>query len=286
MVLALTSPDGPAGARIKLTTPNGGEQAAVLTDVAITGPTGPAGPAGPTGPTGPAGGASPALYSFSDDFDLGGTTDPAAIATAGGNFPTGVGNWCLQAVTAAGLVNIQTATSADHPGAINIQASSTINSIVCMRKGIANTAGGAFIFATKLESVLGIVRLDNLTTIRVQVGLSVTVNSPTPANAAQFVYDSSIGANWLCVCRSGGVQTLVDSGIPVVATQWYKLEVKQAVVGTFTFEIDGVERSGGGISTNTPSTSVNLGAFVQTLAASVRSMFIDYFSATSKALSR
>jgi hypothetical protein len=281
MVLAITSPDGPAGARVELSTPGGGRQVGVLTDVAVLGPT------GPTGPTGPAGGAaSPAAYTFEDDFDLGGTTDPAAIALAGGNFPTGQGNWCLRAVTAAGLVNLQTAAAINHPGTINIQTSNTINSIVLMQRGMATTAAGVYISATQIESLFAIVRCDAITTERIQVGLSAVPSSVAPSSAALFVYDSSIGANWLCVCRAAGVQTLVDSGVPVVATQWYKLAIKQAVAGTFTFELDGVEVSGGGISTNVPTVVVNVGVTIQTLVAAVRSVFIDYFSVLSKALAR
>jgi hypothetical protein len=285
MVLALTSPDGPAGARYELVTPDGGRKSAVATDVAITGPTGPAGSTGPTGPTGPAGGApTPAAYGFVDDFDYGGTVDPSAIATAGGNFPTGSGNWCLRAVTAAGLVNLQTGSSPNHPGTINIQTSSTINSIVDMQRGIASTSNATFISATQIDNIVAIVRLDNITTIRHQVGLSAQPSSVTPTAAALFVFDSSVGANWLCVCRNASVQTLVDSGVPVVATQWYNLAIKQAVVGTFTFEIDGVQVAS--IATNTPNVMVNVGMAVQALAASVRSAFIDYFALASKALTR
>lgn len=65
MPLAFTTPDGPAGARVELSTPSGGKQIAVMTDVAVLGPTGPtgaAGPAGPTGPTGPSGAATPGSF--------------------------------------------------------------------------------------------------------------------------------------------------------------------------------------------------------------------------------
>lgn len=288
MTLLLSVPSGPVGAQVAVLTPGGIVQSQVV-DLAAgpAGPTGPAGITGPTGPTGPAGGAAtPASYGFVDDFDYVGTADPSAIATTGGNFPTGQGNWCARAVTASGLLNLQTAASANHPGTVNAQTSSTINSIVNLQRGIASTSAANFISATQIETLQAITRTDALTTVRIQVGLSAQSSSVTPTGAALFVYDSSVGANWLCVCRSGGVQTLVDSGVPVVATQWYNLAIKQAVVGTFTFEIDGLEVSGGGIASNTPAVMVNVGMLVQTLAASVRSAFLDYFSLASKALTR
>lgn len=288
MVLALTSPDGPAGARLKLTTPSGGEQAVVLTDVAITGPAGPTGPAGATGPTGPtgaSGGATVSVFAFADDFDLIGTTDPVAIPTAGANMPTGAGNWCMRAVTTSGLANLQNGVTAEHPGTVDIQTSATLNSIVLLQRGMANTATGTFINADKLEQCTSIARLNLLTTIRVQLGLSSTPSSVTPSNAILFVFDSSVGANWLCVTRVGGVQTQSDSGVPVVATQYYRLEIKQAVVGTITFHIDGVQVAS--INTNVPgSTPINCGLTVQTLVAAGRTCTLDFFSFTSKPLAR
>lgn len=74
MPLALTSPDGPAGARVELVMPDGGRQVAVLADVAVLGPTGPTGPAGPAGATGPTGPstAQPTQSALNQD----GTTSP------------------------------------------------------------------------------------------------------------------------------------------------------------------------------------------------------------------
>lgn len=285
MVLALTSPDGPAGARLKLSTPSGGEQSAVLTDVAVLGPTGPTGPAGPAGPTGAAGGASVSVFAFADDFDCVSTTDPVAIPTAAGNLPTGAGNWCMRAVTASGLANLQNAVGAEHPGTVDLQTSSTINSIVLLQRGIANTGTGVFINFNQIEQCTAIARLNLLTTIRVQLGISSTPSSVAPSNAALFLFDSTVGANWQCITRSGGVQTLVDSGVPVVATQWYRLEIKQAVVGTITFHVDGVQVAS--INTNVPGAAlVNCGPTVQTLVGAGRTCTLDFFSLTSKTLAR
>ena len=231
-------------------------------------------------------GGSPSVLAFADDFDLIGTADPSAIATAGANLPTGSGNWCARAVTASGLCNLQNGVVANHPGTVDIQTSSTINSIVLLQRGIANTSSGVFINANQIEQCTTIARLNVITTIRTQIGISATISSTAPSAAALFVFDSSVSANWLCICRLGGVQTLVDSAIPVVAAQYYNLQIKQAVLGTFTFEVDGIEVTGGGISTNVPSSTVNVGVMVQTLVGATRSLTVDYFSLTSKKLTR
>lgn len=278
MPIAFTTPDGPDGARVDLVTP-GGVQTAVMTTVSAIGPTGPTGPTGPAG-----GGATPASFSFADDFDYVGTADPAALPTAGVNVPTGQGNWFGRAITAAGLINVQSASGTNHPGTISLSTSTTINSIGYLQRGVASVAAGLFIGSAQIDQIQAVVRTDSAATVRDQIGATSTPSSVTPSNAMMFVFDSSLGGNWLCVCRSGGVETSVDSGVAVVAATFYNLAIKQAVVGTVTFEINGAQVAS--INTNVPAATVNVGMLVQTLAAAARTFLLDFFALTSKALVR
>lgn len=80
-------------------------------------------------------------------------------------------------------------------------------------------------------------------------------NVGDPVDGVFFRYvDSTNGGRWQCVTRSSNVETVVDSGVTVVAGAWYALELEVNAAGTLaTFWINGTQV--GTSSTNIPTGS-------------------------------
>jgi hypothetical protein len=274
-----------------------------------TGDTGPAGDTGPSGPTGPAGssGVSSVAYSFEDDFDyvnmVSGTT---TVTTAGVNLATGKGSWFIIATNVTSGAITLTNSTADHPGVLTLGtgvAGASGSGIVLERGSLAGV-GANHIHSSKIEQVEWIININTgqMGLIKTLIGLSTapSTNTPpniTPANGAiSFRYDPvNLGnTNFWCVCQtdgsfagvSGPTITVVDSGVPCVALQFYNLKIKQAVLGTFTFEIDNVEVAS--INTTIPNTLLNTAMHLRTNNSSGINAFmsIDYVGLQSKSLTR
>lgn len=76
-------------------------------------------------------------------------------------------------------------------------------------------------------------------------GLLFTDHSPsgvtaTATNAAIFAFDTTVNGNWLINTSEASVETGLDTGIPVVADQWYALSLVCDDEGNVEFFIDGV----------------------------------------------
>lgn len=261
-----------------------------------TGDTGPAGPQGDTGPTGPAGsgggggGITSTTYSFEDDFDYVGLTSGAAIATGGVNVPTGKGSWFINAQTSSGSV-ILTNSTTEHPGVLGVRTATAAGSGVgmVMRRCVGSTTNQNYIHSTKIEQQTWIASISQSALGRVWIGFTDAPGA-VPNNAIVFKQDTVVlgNSNFWCVCRAAGVETgtSFDSGVPCVAGQFYKFEIKQTVLGTITFEIDGVQVAS--TSTNIPNTLLNDAAWIFSNASSgvANQLDIDYHSVMSKTLNR
>jgi len=91
--------------------------------------------------------------------------------------------------------------------------------------------------------------------------------------------------NYWAVCRNlsagGGGTTRVDTTIAATAGTWHRFTVVQSPVGTVKFYIDGIERSGGGITTHLPT--LTLGNFVGQVITNInasKGIDIDYAELT------
>ncbi len=259
---------------------------------ATVGAVGPTGPAGPTGPTGPAGGGSisPANYAFEDDFDYVGLATGTAVNTTGVNLPTGKGNWFVNASTLSGSI-VLTGSSAEHPGVLILRAAdpAASGSGMTIRRGTAASAAQTFLAATKIEQQTWIASVSNVTVVRTLLGFSDGATSSIPVNALGFRQNAAVlgNSNWWCSCRAGSVETVLDSGVLAVASQFYNLTVKQAVLGTITFEIDGVQVKS--INTNVPTALLNDLAFCLPTASGgsgTVDLALDYHGFQSKTLTR
>jgi hypothetical protein len=99
----------------------------------------------------------------------------------------------------------------------------------------------------------------------------------TNSNVTEFRYTDNVnGGRWQYVCRAGGTETAVDSGVAVVAGTWYYLVAVVNAAGTaVAFTINGVSPQT--ISTNVPTASMgpfyNVGDGTGTGGA----LDVDYF---------
>lgn len=103
-----------------------------------------------------------------------------------------------------------------------------------------------------------------------------------PTDGFYFLYDRlNRGDNWIAVSAEDGVYTRTDTGIPVVAGQWYHLyAVCNATATSIEYYIDGALVAT--ITTNIADTSDPLGVSVSMLKSAgttARTSLIDYFAA-------
>jgi hypothetical protein len=290
-----TGPAGPPGypGEIGLPGPTGG-----------TGPVGDTGPAGPTGPPG-AGGITSSKYSFEDDFDYIGHAAAASVTNAatGLNLITGKGNWFIIATTAAGQINPSGGVSAstERPGVVTFRTG-TSGGIILQKCFAAVSTSANHIHSSKIEQLEYIASLSatntgNLAGVRAW-WLSATSGSSsiTPINGAiSFRFEPGVfgNNNFWCVCQTDGTGTAsgpnitsIDSGITAVIGTFYNFKIKQAVLGTFTFEIDNVQVAS--ISTTVPSVLLNTTIQVRCNTSSgINALLsVDYVGLQSKALTR
>lgn len=94
-----------------------------------------------------------------------------------------------------------------------------------------------------------------------------------------FLYDRTIGLNWLAVTISGGVPTITDTGIPVIAGTWFRLKIVVNPTATAVqFFINGVL-----VATNIANIPSGAGRdtcgnvhILKSVGATSRSLLIDW----------
>jgi hypothetical protein len=220
-----------------------------------------------------------------------GVASAAAITTTGSNVTTGKGSWFIRAGSVNGSIILPGAT-AEHPGILTMRTGvggAAGSQMTIARWQGATAANNGFLPTAKLEQKIWILSLTQLTLTRNWFGLSDSPGSSVPANALLFKQDLVLlgNGNWWCVNRASSVDsTPVDTGIPVISGQFYRLAIKQAVAGTITYEIDGVQVAS--ISTQVPTANLNAGGFGSTNANSgvQQDVAIDYAGLASKTLTR
>lgn len=264
-----------------------------------TGDEGPTGPIGDTGPTGPSGGGGVTYtsYSFEDDFDYVGVANNSSITTSATNLFTGKGNWFAQAITVTGTVLLNE-SSTEHPGVLTLRtgAGGVTGSGIFIQKCLTAISATSYIHPTKIEQLEWIASITpsngNFTLTRLWwIGFSSFSTSVTPPNGSiTFKLDPTTfgNNNFWCSCSSNGIidETLVDSGVTAVIGQFYNFKIKQAVLGTITFEIDNVEVAS--INTDLPTVLLNIITVARTNNSSGITIAIatDYVGLQSKTLTR
>ncbi|GAH29313.1 unnamed protein product, partial [marine sediment metagenome] len=97
-------------------------------------------------------------------------------------------------------------------------------------------------------------------------------------NYIAFRADTGISPNWKAVCRVGGAETEVDTGIPLADAK-ISLEMITISAGEVRFNVDGVLKAT--IDTNVPAVALQAFLKVETLGAFARWLDVDAVVITS-----
>lgn len=190
---------------------------------------------------------------------------------------------CVNAI--AGLnssISQVAATSSDpggHPGILTLVTGTSSSG----RAGIVySSAANAIRLGHGLVRTETLITLENLSdgsdSFVVRSGYN---NDPTTdgTDAVMFRYTHSAnGGRWQAVTRNNGVENSIDTGIAVVAGDWYKLRIViNAVANVVLFYINGVlvaTENGPTIPAN--RTTAPMIAINKTLGTTTRRLMVDY----------
>lgn len=125
---------------------------------------------------------------------------------------------------------------------------------------------------------------NTITGVKYRFGFYEDTNDPPTSG----IYFEKLAAdsNWFAVCRTGGAQTRVDTGIAFTADTWYKIVCRRINGSTIGFKVNaGSEVT---IATNVPTTfQNNLGGFLVTPADALNHYtYWDFFSYRRSGLTR
>lgn len=263
--LFLTAPDGVAGNRFELVTPQG-KQIVTLEGA-------PAPVAAP--PDG-------RRISWEEDFDMvGGGTIPTtqAVIPLGG-----LTTWRGVSTGATGtILPLPVMAEAGHPGICTMTTNgAAANRAIHLFRG-GNVVGQGFTFANQFQQLEFIARLPSSANVALMIGMANNLRGAQTSQMA-LLYSSAVSANWQFACSKAGIgTTTVDTGIPPDAT-FHRFKIAQTVLGTVTLSIDGLV-----VATisdgNVPTTEILDYIFgLETLAVAAKTLDIDWCSYFSQDL--
>lgn len=186
------------------------------------------------------------------------------------------------------IVDYHTTVVDDIQGALMIQCGATINHWASIRRqsGTTNQTNdrGALANASHTYRILTPDAFN--ANFNARVGLQQNRQASTFAESASGIYFSIVsGGNYLAVCRSGNIETSVDTSIAYSASLWRTLNFTSNSAGThIIFSIGGVQVAD--ISTNIPTTGLEEQILVYTANATARNIAIDYWQRIITGLSR
>lgn len=156
----------------------------------------------------------------------------------------GVLNWAHVGTTITNNIIV-----AGHPGVINVATSSASASTAAVY------TFGAFMDPVDSFSSWFIASPGDVTNGQYWFGWKDSGAATDPSNGMYFRYTTG---NWFAVCRNGGVETAVDTGVTPVAGSWYTFRIRRVDSGTIGFSINGgTEKT---ITTNIPSAGTGMWA--------------------------
>jgi hypothetical protein len=214
---------------------------------------------------------------WQDDFMTQGNTTAATSALKS----IGELSWNYTASTSVAIA--ARASETDHPGIIQLATSATNNSTA--RIHMATTATGSVIMANQVEYFAALVRVPTITTGAWKVGIGQDISDGAAGtygtNGVWFEFAPAASSNWRFYTRSASTSASPSLTLAVVANTWYLLEA--VYDGTaWNPRINGANYVS--ISTNVPTTAVNVGFTIQTNTTASRTMDIDYFAMISREL--
>jgi hypothetical protein len=132
--------------------------------------------------------------------------------------------------TVSGGSNTQIASEPGRPGIIR-----SATGTAATGRAAATSGANAVRFGSGEWRYKAWVRVPVLSTsaerFSVRIGF-IDLATGDSADGAYFEYDESVSANWRCKTANNSTRTTVDSGVPVAANVWIKLEVWVNAAGT------------------------------------------------------
>ncbi len=131
----------------------------------------------------------------------------------------------------------------------------------------------------RLDTISGwkyraIFRLNTITNVALRLGFSNAVNgNGTTADGIYLRFNTGSDTNYFFVCRSGGVETAVDSTVAPGGSSWVVLDISSDVAGTIKFALNGGAVTS--TSTNVPTIGLGMGMWMSTLANAAKSIDLD-----------
>ncbi len=194
---------------------------------------------------------------FFEDF-LGG------LLTAGN---IGEKGWGLS-VSGTGAL-LQSISEANHNGTRQLSTGATINSFVSIfpNNGTLNILLGSDVF-----DLMWIFRqVSSDANIGLNLGMQDASNSMNPPNG-MYLQKLAADVNYFFVCRNGGVQTRVDSGVAADAN-WHSIRIKDNGAGNVQFSLDKAALVN--IGTNRTNQLVSPMAVLTNTIAATRDLIVD-----------
>lgn len=195
------------------------------------------------------------------------------VTTSGFNSLSGIAASGSVAVAAAeqyhnGIVTLSTGTSASGRYTLYTHtASIALNSgkvrVCTILKTEANLSGSGQTYA-------------------IRAGLMNSTGAGDGSHGVYFRYtDTQNSGKWQGICRAASTETVLDTGVTVAASTWYRLDLEvSADNGTVEFFINGVSK--GTVTTNIPNHNQQVGCHVslqKTAGTTARTMQVDFFDA-------
>jgi len=194
------------------------------------------------------------------------------------NAGTGTGNlgrlnWVSNFTGSGG---VQEPTAADstinHIGGKELFTGTTSGNYTAMTNG-----SGLSTLATRIEDVNSftwVVWMDTITSITSLCGFMTDASSKTQADSVHFKFDPSVSANWECYVRGASAGAAQDSGIAVVASNWYVLHARRSGATDWILKVNaGADKT---FNSNLPAAALTFGMTVHTNTTANRFLSADY----------
>jgi hypothetical protein len=166
------------------------------------------------------------------------------------------------------------ASTLHHPGTLRLVTGTTSGNN--KRLHLSNAASEAPFDPTGTRTWTWVVRVPTITTLTIRLGLMQDISAASGGTAGAFwQFDPSVSANWQAFTRQASTSSpAADSGVPVVADNWYKLEARREASGNWRFLLNNAPLVA--IATNLPTTACNFGALCQTNTTAARNLDLGY----------
>lgn len=202
------------------------------------------------------------------------------------DFLFGIGEYSSFVSGTGSAVSFNGTSNTNHAGIATLATGTTATGSTRIGYGSSGNASILFGFGTwKFESNSQIQNLSTVTdTFSVQVGFT---DNPNPTDGVYFRYThSETNGNWqACTRINNNAINSIDTGVPVVAGQWYTHTILVNASGTLaTFFIDRVQ-----VASTTVSIPIGAGRqtgvainILKSVGTTSRNVFIDFMDVVCK----